>query len=136
MRRLLLIALFAAAAPFAAGAEETSDPFALETAISDADLAAARGGFSIGGLVFDFALRTRVTIDGALDLSGAASPLAVTFDPAHNTMVINNTLDDVAISRVVSLDVTVPNFTPALSSAQAASAGADFTAMLLSLGSF
>jgi hypothetical protein len=136
MRAFVLLAASAACLPLSAAAEDFADPFAAETPMSEAELSEARGGLAVGGFVFDFSVQTTLSVEGAIDPSAALQPLAVSFDPAVNTIVINNALDGVSFSRIVALDVSVPNFTPALSNAQAVSAGADLAAMLLTLGSF
>jgi hypothetical protein len=135
MRTAGLIAAFAALLPVAADAADAADPFAAETPMSDADLAEARGGLSVGGFVFDFGVQTMLIVEDATDPAAALQPLTATFDPAVNTIIINNALDGVAISRVVAVDVAVPNFTPALSSAHAGAAGAGLASILLALGS-
>ncbi len=136
MRATAILSACAALLPLSAAAEGVADPFAAETPMTEAALSEARGGLAVGGFVFDFSVRTTLTVEGAIDPAAALRSLAVAFDPAINTIIINNALDGVAISRILSLDVSVPNFTPALSNAQAVSAGADFASMLLTLGSF
>lgn len=134
--RALFLATILAALPFAAAHAQSADPFAAETPMDEAALREARGGFVINGFVIDFAVRTILIIDGAVAAGAATSPLAFDIDPSINTLIINNSLDGVAVSRVVALDVVMPNFNSALSSAVAAGAGADVAASLYSLSGF
>lgn len=134
--RALFIALSIASAPLAARAEAAPDPFEAELAMSDAALAAARGGLVVNGFLIDFAVRTTLIIDAAGALSGHSTPVAFEFDPSVNSLIINNSLDGAEISRIVSLDVAVRNFSSELSSAMASSAGADASAARLSLTGF
>jgi len=134
--RAPLLGAILAALPIAAAGAEPVDPFAAETPMDEATLSEARGGLVINGFVIDFAVRTIVIIDGIAALSGATSPVAFDIDPSINTLVISNTLDGIEISRVVALDVVVPNFNAALSSAVAAGIGADIAPSLYSLSGF
>ncbi|MFZ5617566.1 MAG: hypothetical protein ACOZAA_09640 [Pseudomonadota bacterium] len=136
--RALFIALSIASAPLAARAEAATaaDPFEAEPPMSDAALAAARGGLVVNGFLIDFAVQTTLIIDTAGALSGHSTPIAFEFDPSVNSLIINNSVDGVEITRIVALDVAVRNFTSELSSVMAASAGAGASIARLSLNGF
>lgn len=135
-RALLMAAAIAALLPSAAQAESAPDPFASETPLDEAALAKARGGLMINGFLIDFAIQTQLIIDSAGSLPAGQGPIAFDIDPSIDTLIINNTLDGVEVSRIVSLNVAIPNFDMAISSAVSAGAGADLTPTILSLGGF
>jgi hypothetical protein len=134
--RAPLLGLLLFALPVGAAAAEPADPFAAETPMDEAALRAARGGLVVNGFIIDFAIRTTLIIDGIASSAGATSPVAFDIDPSINTLVISNTLDGIEISRVIALDVVIPNFNAALSSAVAAGVGADLAPSLYSLSGF
>ena len=100
-----------------------ADPFADLNPMSDNELLDARGGFTvndqsvdIAGFLIEFSLAaSQFSIIasgsdvGVPDIPASAVP-EIEFDPGLSTVVINNTLDNVLISRDTTINVHIPNF--------------------------
>ena len=110
------------------------DPFAALSPMSDGELLEARGGFmvdnqtvDIAGFLIEFSLAASefsVNAAGAdvdfADLQSNAIP-EIEFDPGLSAVVIDNTLDNVRISRETTINVHIPNFNSTLSQASGVS---------------
>lgn len=106
------------------------DPFAELSPMNDGELLEARGGFmvdnqsvDIAGFLIEFSLAASefsVNASGAdidfTDLQNGTVP-EIQFDPGLSTVVIDNTLDNVRISRETTINVHIPNFNSTLSQA-------------------
>jgi hypothetical protein len=104
-----------------AAAADAADPFAAEVPLSAADLSEARGGLVIAGFIVEFDLQTLLTLSQA---NGAGTESQMSFGPEIDTLLINNALDGVAVTRSAILDVFIPNFDTRLDQGLAASVGA------------
>ena len=121
---LFLIAATAADPHYASIEEKNTplDPFAEETPLTQEALQEQRGGYVIVGdamHVGRFALHFGETVANfsvnaaleAIDADAATSASApFVYDPATTQLIINNTRDDVVISRSIALDITVQEF--------------------------
>jgi hypothetical protein len=129
-----LIATVVLASAPAAAAEPLEDPFAAERVMSESALADARGGLRFRGFLFEFGIRTSLLINASLPDGTAGAPVTATFDESIQSLIINNTLDDVTISQTIAIDVHALNYGAMIATSAGAAVARDLPSALYPIG--